>query len=45
MALNEAPIDAAPRRPAFRDDLSMSWFELGIAGIALVAAALLSFAR
>lgn len=45
MALNEAPIDAAPSRHALRDDLSMLWFELGIAGIALAVAALLSFAR
>jgi hypothetical protein len=45
VALNEAPIDAAPSRPAIRDNLSMLWFELGIAGIALVAAALLSVAR
>jgi len=45
VALNEAPIRIAEHRPALRDDVSMLLFELGVAGIALLAAALLSLAR
>jgi hypothetical protein len=45
VALDHVPIDATRRRPALRDELSMLRLELGIAGLALVAAALLSLAR
>lgn len=45
MALDQVSIDATGSRPALRDELSMLLLELGIAGLALAAAALLSLAR
>ena len=45
MALDQAPIDAPGTRSPLRDELSMLLLELGIAGLALAAAALLALAR
>jgi hypothetical protein len=45
VALDQVSIDATGSRPALRDELSMLLLELGIAGLALAAAALLSLAR
>jgi hypothetical protein len=45
VALDQLSIDATGSRPALRDELSMLLLELGSAGLALAAAALLSLAR
>ena len=45
MALEQAPIDAPGTRSPLRDELSMLLLELGVAGFAAAAAALLAVSR